>query len=74
MYISGNSNNDLVDTNGAPLRATPADILMHEMVGHAIPVATKWDTGNAVDNKNKARAEISNAGQHAPEMFHLESF
>jgi RHS repeat-associated protein len=57
VVISGNSLDGLQDTNGKPLRDDLADILAHEMVGHAIPHATKPDTGNAVDNENKVRAQ-----------------
>ncbi len=57
IIISGNENKELKDTEGNPLRDTPADILVHEIVGHAVPQAVGSDTGNAVKNENKARAQ-----------------
>ena len=58
VVISGHSLTGLVDVFGKPLRDDPADILAHELVGHAIPMITKPDTGNAVDNENKVRSEL----------------
>jgi RHS repeat-associated protein len=58
VTISGHSNNNLQDTNGQPLRDEPADILMHELLGHAIPFTVKPDTGNAIDDENKARVQL----------------
>lgn len=52
------------DESGKPLTNEPADILLHELVGHAIPHIAGSDTGNAVENENKARKEI---GPHTPE-------
>ena len=57
VTISGNPNTTQKDTNGQPLRDTPADILAHEMVGHAIPGIVGPDTGNAVQNENKVRLQ-----------------
>ena len=36
----------------------PDTILTHEIVGHALPSMGHSDTGNAVDNTNKVRAEM----------------
>jgi hypothetical protein len=36
---------------------TPTEILVHELVGHAIPRATNKN-GNAIDNENKVRAQM----------------
>ncbi|MCI2260485.1 RHS repeat domain-containing protein [Xanthomonas indica] len=72
VTISGNPLNSLKDTSGAQLRDDPADILMHEMVGHAIPHVVGSDTGNAVDNENKARSEIPGSGIRAAEPWHGE--
>lgn len=47
----------LMDADGKPLTADAADILIHELVGHAIPWVAGGDTGNAVDNENKVRAD-----------------
>lgn len=58
VVISGNPLTVLKDSNGQPLRDNPADILAHELVGHAIPNTVKSDTGNAVDNENKVRKEL----------------
>jgi len=41
---------------------TPADILLHEFVGHTIPAiapSPDFDTGNAMDNENKVRKECN---------------
>jgi len=59
VIISGNENVNLKDTKGNPLTDTAADILLHELVGHAIPHIVGSDTGNAVENENKARAEMT---------------
>lgn len=63
VTISGNPNNTVVDTNGQPLRDSPADIVAHELVGHAIPYTVGTDTGNAVENENKVRQQQP-AGQN----------
>ncbi len=55
VIISGRSNSNLKDTKGKKLRDEAADILAHELVGHAIPYIIVGDTGNAVDNENKVR-------------------
>jgi len=57
VTISGNPDTKLKDTKGAPLVDQPADILAHELVGHAIPAIVGTDTGNAVQNENKVRAQ-----------------
>jgi hypothetical protein len=57
ITISGNANTNLKDTNGQPLRDTPADILAHEFVSHAIPHSVGRDSGNAVENENKVRIQ-----------------
>ncbi|WP_268848913.1 hypothetical protein [Flavobacterium aestivum] len=71
VIISGNPNPNLQDKNGNPLADNPADILVHELVGHAIPHITKTDTGNAVDNENKVRAE-QQTPERKPEPLHKE--
>ncbi|MDR1876029.1 MAG: RHS repeat-associated core domain-containing protein [Flavobacteriaceae bacterium] len=63
VYISGNENKNLEDENGNQLEDKPADILAHELVGHAIPYTVGTDTGNAVDNENKVRKEIKTTKQ-----------
>jgi RHS repeat-associated protein len=78
VYISGNENKTLKDTDGKALRDKPADILAHELVGHAIPWTVGSDTGNAVENENKVRKEFKENGQkgksplRAPEPGHTE--
>ena len=72
VVISGNSDPNLKDVNGTPLRDNPADILAHELVGHAIPRVAGSDTGNAVANENKVRAQVEDGGQRAAEPWHAE--
>lgn len=56
--VSGNSLKT-TDANGNAITENPADIFMHEMVGHAIPQALSPNpAGNAITNDNKARGEI----------------
>ncbi|MFC3651943.1 RHS repeat-associated core domain-containing protein [Dyella humi] len=72
VVISGNSNTNIKDVNGAPLRDAPADILAHELGGHAIPHVTGAQSGNAVTDENKIRSEVPGSGQRAPEPDHVE--
>lgn len=58
VVISGNDWSLEKDTSGKPLLQTVADILLHELLGHAIPLIVGSDTGNAVDNENKARNQL----------------
>jgi RHS repeat-associated protein len=46
------------DPSGNPIQYGPAEILMHELLGHSIPGVAGGDTGNAVANENKARAQL----------------
>jgi uncharacterized protein RhaS with RHS repeats len=71
VTVSGNENTNLKDVNGNALTDKPADILAHELVGHAIPFITKSDTGNAVDNENKVRTE-TNSTERKKEPAHNE--
>ena len=41
VVISGDANPNVEDQAGKPLHDTPADILAHELVGHAIPDINK---------------------------------
>jgi hypothetical protein len=50
----------------------PNEILMHELVGHAIPLVAGSDTGNAVVNENKARGEIPGLDQRMVDPNHTE--
>lgn len=72
VTISGNAFDSLKDTSGEHLRDDPADILAHELVGHAIPHIVGGGTGNAVENENKVRSEVSGGGQRAEEPLHKE--
>ena len=74
VTISDDPNTNSKDQNGKPLRDDPADILVHELVGHAIPLAVGSDTGNAVDNENKVRAQEGkgNNALRAKEPSHSE--
>jgi RHS repeat-associated protein len=77
-WISGNENKNVKDTEGGQLRDKPADILAHELVGHAIPKAVSSDTGNAVTNENKVRQgyiekdQIGKSKIRASEPGHIE--
>jgi RHS repeat-associated protein len=74
VIISGNPLTVLTDTQGKPLKDGPAEILMHELVGHAIPKIVGPDTGNAVANENKVRAQLGtgNNALRAAEPAHVE--
>ena len=54
----GNDELSLINKNGSITteKESPSEILVHELVGHAIPRATGWQ-GNAVDNENIVRAQ-----------------
>ena len=67
VVISGHENKGVKDTNGNPLPTTAADVLVHELVGHAIPCTVGSDTGDAVDNENKVREQVKDHRQRAPE-------
>ena len=43
--------------SGEMFNEAPNEILMHELVGHAIPNIVGRDSGNAVDNENRVGAE-----------------
>jgi RHS repeat-associated protein len=72
VVISGNPNTSLKDTSGSALRDAPADILEHELGGHAIPHVIGPQSGNAVQDENKIRSEVPGSGQRAPEPSHQE--
>lgn len=54
------------DTNGRPLPQSSAELLMHELVVHAIPNITGVDTGRGLDNENIVRRE-NNMPLRAPD-------
>ncbi len=57
--ISGKSRQGLKDQSGNALEDGPAEILSHEIVGHAAPKVLGSDTGNAVENENKVRLQLN---------------
>ncbi len=61
VFVSGNVpehvEKEAKDNFGKKLKVESADILMHELVGHAIPHIVGPDTGNAVDNENKVHEQ-----------------
>lgn len=71
VVISGNGVSSEKDTFGKELIQTAADILAHELVGHAIPSIVGSDTGNAVDNENKVRKQL-NQPERAGNLSHVE--
>ena len=61
VIVSSSPFTGLSDQNGNTLQDEPADILTHELVGHAIPRIVGTDTGNGIMNENKVRAENGGA-------------
>jgi hypothetical protein len=57
------------DTSGNALLQTPADLLMHELVVHAIPNITGVDTHNGEENENRVRRE-RNLPERGPDDLH----
>jgi RHS repeat-associated protein len=55
ITVSGNSS--IIWSESGMFKESPGEILMHELVGHAIPRVAGSDTGNAVENENKVRRE-----------------
>ena len=76
ISVTGREGSATVGTDGKPIDSSAPFVLMHELVGHAIPRIAGSDTGNAVDNENKVRAEVTThrlreAEPTAIEYFHL---
>lgn len=71
LYVSGRGGIGAIGSDGRPLVDTPADVLAHGLVGHAIPMTVGSDTGNAVTNENKVRAETGR-GERAADACHVE--
>lgn len=46
------------DVNGISTYSRPEDVLMHEIVGHGVPLLGYPDTGNAISDENKAREQV----------------
>ena len=59
VTISGLPYEGLVDTKGRAVWDSLADILMHELVGHAIPRVAGSDSGSAIQNENEVRQEMT---------------
>lgn len=70
VIISGTPNIGVKDTMGNPLSSTPADILGHELLEHAIERMTGVDSGKGVKNENKMRAQIKGGQQRKAEPGH----
>jgi RHS repeat-associated protein len=65
VYISGKEGGGgfvIGATTGMAIYYGPADILLHELIGHAIPHNLGGGTGNAIDNENVARKQMGNKG------------
>ncbi|QTE38815.1 DUF6443 domain-containing protein [Mucilaginibacter gossypii] len=58
ITISGNSNNSMLN-QGKIVPDDPSLILMHEIVGHALPIILRSTGGNAVDNENEIRKDLN---------------
>ena len=52
---------NVINEKGKIMKQSAADILMHELVGHAIPriAPSRIDTGNAIKNENIIRKELN---------------
>jgi RHS repeat-associated protein len=74
VTISNNANPNILGQKDPFTKVPdgPALILMHELVGHAIPIISGATNGNAVTNENKVRGEIG-VPQRKVEPAHLES-
>jgi len=57
------------DRSGRALPQTPADLLMHELIVHAIPNMTGVDMNNGVENENRVRRE-RNLPERGPDDLH----
>jgi RHS repeat-associated protein len=69
--VDGNGSSS-IDSDGNYMSVTPAEVFLHEIVGHAAPYLVGSDTGNAVSNENKARAQIPGLKQRAADPSHTE--
>ena len=74
VVISGKECLLVKDTDGKPLEDKPADILLHELVGHAIPRILGVGSGNAVKNENRARSQIGDKKQREADEKHIETY
>ena len=74
VIISGRSNNTIKGVDGSSIPRGPGMVLMHELVGHAIPNMIGGGSGNAVENENEVRRQIPGAGQREAQSWHDEKF
>ncbi|MBC7938028.1 MAG: RHS repeat-associated core domain-containing protein [Rhizobacter sp.] len=73
VIISGNPNYNIAGQKPfSVVPDGPALILMHELIGHAIPIIMGIFNGNAITNENKVRTELK-VGLRKEDPEHLES-
>jgi RHS repeat-associated protein len=58
IYVSGNSGH-LKGNDGFPIKDDPEYVLMHEIVGHAVPQIYGNYYENAIDNENVVRSQLN---------------
>ena len=63
----------ITNEKGEIMKQSAADILMHELVGHAIPriAPSRIDTGNAIKNENIIRKEL-NVEEREEDEAHMQ--
>ena len=72
VRITGKEHN-VINEKGEIMKQSAADILMHELVGHAIPriAPSRIDTGNAKKNENIIRKEL-NVEEREEDEAHMQ--
>ena len=72
VRITGKEHN-VINEKGEIMKQSAADILMHELVGHAIPriAPSRIDTGNAIKNENIIRKEL-NVEEREEDEAHMQ--
>ena len=70
VYITGQSSYD-TGINGQRVESSPAQILAHEIAGHAVPNLYGRITGNAIKDENIIRSQ-THAPLLAPQPWHVE--
>ena len=58
------------DTEGNIIKKSVAEILIHEIVGHAAPVLVGTETGNAIKNENIIRKELGLSEREIDDMHY----
>jgi RHS repeat-associated protein len=71
ITITGNDNTQNKDKDGQPLLYKASDILLHEMVGHGLPMMGYPNTGNAIKNENTVRKSLG-LPERENEEYHYE--